>query len=131
MAGNSNIHILVAEDNESHRRVSKLMLTRLGYDSDVVPNAFKAIQAVNINHYDLVLMDLVMPGMDGLQAAREIRKLGKGGLKILAVTAYVVPGIREICLEAGMDDCITKPVRIGELAEVLKKFAYDSQSSAS
>ena len=105
------------------------MLTRLGYESDIVPNATGAIKAVKHSHSDLVLMDLVMPGMNGLQAAREIRKLGKNGLKILAITAYVIPGIRERCLEAGMDDCITKPVRVLELGEVLKKYAQDSQLS--
>jgi len=120
------MRILVVEDNESHRKVSKLMLTRLGYESDIVPNAFEAIQAVKRNHYDLVLMDIVMPGMDGLQAAREMRKLGKNGLKILAITAYVVPDIRKMCLEAGMNDCITKPVSLMELAEVLQKCALEA-----
>ena len=122
----SNKRILLAEDNESHRKVSKLMLTRLGYEFDIVPNALEAIQAIRTNHYDLVLMDIVMPGIDGLQAAREIRELGNNGLKIIGITAYVVPGIRESCLEAGMDDCITKPVRIIELAEVLKKRLQDA-----
>ena len=106
------------------------MLTRLGYESDIVPNATGAIKAVKHSHSDLVLMDLVMPGMDGLQAAKEIRKLGKNGLRVIGITAYVVPGIREMCLDAGMDDCITKPVRIGELAGVLKKYSLDFQPTA-
>lgn len=88
--------ILVVEDNESHRRIFELMLNRLGYKFDIVPNALEAIQAANHNHYDLVLMDIVMPGMDGLQASREIRKINQNGLKIIGITAYVVPGIKEM-----------------------------------
>lgn len=111
----SNMLILLAEDDESHRKVTMLMLARLGYESDAVSNGREAILAVENNQYDLVLMDIVMPEMDGLKATREIRKLGQKGLKIVAITAYVFPGIREMCLEAGMDDCITKPVRIKDL----------------
>lgn len=125
MAGGSIsiIRVLLVEDNESHRKVGELMLTRLSYNFDIVSNSFEAIEAVKKKHYDLVLMDIIMPGMDGMQATREIRMLRKNGLKILAVTAHVIPGIQEMCLEAGMDDCITKPVRIRELAAVLKKYS--------
>ncbi len=118
----SHMRILLADDNESNRKVTMLMLARLGYKYDAVSSGFEAIQAVSNSHYDLVLMDVVMPEIDGLEATREIRKIGQNGLKIIAITAYVVPGIREMCLEAGMDDCITKPIRIGDLAEVLKKY---------
>ncbi len=59
--------------------------------------------------------------MDGLEAAREIRKLGQEGLKIIAITAYVVPDIMEMCLKAGLDDCITKPIRIKDLELALKR----------
>ena len=65
------MRILVAEDNESHRKVTKLMLTRLGYESEVASNSYEAIRAVKRSHYNLVLMDIDMPEMDGLQAARE------------------------------------------------------------
>lgn len=122
MAGNSigMMRILVADDNESNRKVTMLMLARLGYKQDSVSSGREAIRALSCTHYDLVLMDIVMPEMDGLETAREIRKLGQNGLKIIGITAYVVPGIREMCLNAGMDDCITKPMRIKDLETALK-----------
>ena len=126
----SKMRVLVVEDEESHRKLTMLMLAHLGYKSDAVSNGRQAIQAVEHNQYALVLMDIVMPKIDGLEATREIRKLGQNWLKIIGITAYVVLDIREMCLDAGMDDCITKPVRIGDLAEVLKKYALDTQSSA-
>ncbi len=127
MTGDSigHMRILLAEDDESHRKLTMLMLARLGYKSDAVSNGRQAIQAVSHSQYDLVLMDLVMPEMDGLKATREMRKLGQKEIKIIAITAYVVPGIRETCLEAGMDDCITKPVKIGDLAKVLNQYNLD------
>ncbi|MGA9097931.1 MAG: response regulator [Methanotrichaceae archaeon] len=118
----NNMRILLADDNESNRKVAMLMLSRLGYEYDAVSNGREAIKAVSHNHYDIVLMDIVMPEMDGLEAALEMRKLGLNGLKIIGITAYVVPGIREMCLEAGMDDCITKPMRIKDLEIALKKY---------
>ena len=111
----NNMRILLVDDNESNRKVAMLMLDRLGYEYDAVSNGPEAIQAVGHSRYDIVLMDIVMPGMDGLEVAREMRKIGLNGLKIIGITAYVVPDIREICLEAGMDDCITKPMRIKDL----------------
>ncbi len=123
------IRVLAAEDNESHRKVIKLMLNRLGYESDVVPNAQEAIEAVKREHYDLALMDIAMPGIDGLQATEEIRKLGKNNLKIIGVTAYDAHDIKEKCISAGMNDCIIKPIRINELEETLKKYA-DSRNIA-
>ncbi|MFB3764473.1 MAG: response regulator [Methanotrichaceae archaeon] len=118
----SDMRILLVDDNESNRKVAMLMLDRLGYKADAVSSGLEAIQAVCHSHYDLVLMDIVMPVVDGLDATREIRKIGQKGLKIIAITAYVVPGIKEKCLESGMDDCIAKPIRIGDLEAVLKKY---------
>ncbi len=118
------MRVLVNEDNEFHRKITKLMLARLGYESDIVPSGHEAIQAISKSNYNLVLMDIKMPEMDGLEATREIRKLDQNSLRIIGFTAYVAPGIREMCIEAGMDDCISKPVRINELADVLKKYAH-------
>jgi CheY-like chemotaxis protein len=100
------------------------MLARLRYKSDAVSDGYKAIQAVKEGRYDLVLMDIVMPRIDGFETTREIRKLGQKGLKIIAITAYVFPGIREMCLEAGMDDCITKPLRLKDLELALKDIGH-------
>lgn len=121
--GICNKRILIVDDNDSNRKVAMLMLARLGYKYDAVSSGIEAIQAVGLGQYDLVLMDIVMPGMDGMEAAREMRKINQNGLKIIGLTAYVVPGIEEKCLEAGMNDCIAKPVRIMELAEILKKYS--------
>jgi CheY-like chemotaxis protein len=115
-----DLRVLLVEDNASNRKVEKAMLERLGYKADAVSSGYEAIRALGHNHYDLVIMDIVMPSMDGMQTAREIRKLCLKGLKIIAVTAYVVNGIREMCLEAGMDDFITKPVRLKDLERALK-----------
>lgn len=98
-----------------------LMLARLGYKYNAVSSGLEAIEAVNRGHYDLVLMDIVMPYMDGLETTREIRKRSQNGLKIIGITAYVAPGIKDKCLEAGMDDYIAKPVQKGDLADILKR----------
>jgi len=81
------------------------------------------LQALGRQHYDLVLMDIRMPEMDGLQATRIIRqRWPDNGPKIIAITAYALQGDKEKCIEAGMDDYISKPIKVNELAEVLKKY---------
>ena len=99
------------------------MLKRMGYKADVVANGIEALQALERQPYDLVLMDLRMPEMDGLQATRIIRqRWPDNGPKIVAVTAYALQGDKEKCIEAGMDDYISKPIKMNELAEVLRKY---------
>ncbi len=120
--------ILLAEDDATNQRVAMLMLKRLGYAASAVSNGREAIQAVKRQKYDIVLMNIVMPEIDGLEAAREIRRLGYTGLKIIAITAYVFPGAREMCIAAGMDDYIPKPVKIGDLAIALKKYHFSTSS---
>jgi CheY-like chemotaxis protein len=117
------MRILVAEDNPSNQRVLVEMLKRLGYRADAVADGREVIQALERQDYDLVLMDIKMPEMDGITATQVIRKLQpENGPKIIAITAFTLEGDREKCLEAGMDDYIAKPVQIGELVEALKKF---------
>lgn len=118
------MRILVAEDNPSNRKVLAEMLKRLGYRPDAVADGQEVIQALERQDYDLVLMDIKMPEMDGITATQVIRKLRPdNGPKIVAITAFALEGDREKCLEAGMDDYIAKPVQIGELIEVLKKIS--------
>lgn len=100
------------------------MRKRLGYKVNAVSNEREAIKAIKCRKYDLVLMNIAMLEVDGLEAAREIRRLGYGGIKIIAVTAYVFPGAKEMCIAAGMNDYIPKPVRINDLAIVLKKISF-------
>ena len=118
------VRILVAEDNPVNQKVVTRMLKTGGYDSDLAKDGYEVLSLLAKQHYDLILMDCQMPGMDGFQASRLIRKhegeawLAK--IPILAVTANAVKGDREKCLKAGMNEYITKPIRQDEL---LKKVA--------
>ena len=125
----SSLQILLAEDNASSQKVAKQMLKRLGYRVDIVANGIEALQALGRQHYDLVLMDIRMPEMDGLQATRIIRQRWPDkGPKIIAITAYALQGDKEKCIEAGMDDYISKPIKVNELAKVLKKYLITEKS---
>ncbi len=121
--------ILLAEDNELNRKVTLLMLERLGYKVDVASNGIEVLEALGHHLYDLVLMNIGMPKMDGIETAREIRRRGKNSLKIIAITAYVLPGIRGKCLEAGMDDYIGKPVKMNDLAKLLSNYSLSPVGS--
>jgi CheY-like chemotaxis protein len=114
--------ILLAEDNELNRKVILAMLKHLGYRADTVLNGIDVLLALKHKRYDLILMNVGLPVMDGLEATRQIRKLFRNGPKIIAVTAYALPGMKQKCLEAGMDDFITKPVKIDELGAILKSY---------
>jgi PAS domain S-box-containing protein len=119
----SPMKILLAEDNVSNQRVTLQMLKKLGYRADAVANGAEALQALERQHYDLVLMDVKMPVLGGIEAAKMIReRWPDNGPKIVAITAYALHGDREKCLDAGMDDYIAKPVKIDELAATLKKY---------
>lgn len=115
--------MLVAEDNAVNQLVATAMLTRLGYQVDVVANGREAVQAVERTSYVAVLMDCRMPEMSGYEASMEIRRRERPGrhLPIVALTASAVNGDEERCLAAGMDDYVTKPVTVGRLAVVLGK----------
>ena len=118
--GQKPLSILVAEDNPSNQRVLVEMLKRMGYRPDAVADGKEVLQALKIRSYDLILMDIRMPKMDGMTASKEIRKLWPyNGPKIVAVTAFAMEGDREKCLEAGMDDYIAKPVKLDDLAKLL------------
>jgi PAS domain S-box-containing protein len=118
---NSPLRILLAEDNISSQKVAQQMLKKLGYRADTVANGIEALQALERQHYDVVLMDVRMPEMDGLEATRIIRQRWPDGPKIIAITAYALEGDREKFIEAGMDDYIAKPVEINDLRSVLER----------
>ena len=121
-AQDSSLCILLAEDNASSQKVILQMLKRLGHRADVVANGIEACQALERQNYDIVLMDVRMPEMDGLQATRTIRQRWPvNGPKVIAITAHALQGDREKCLSAGMDDYITKPVKMIELSDVLNR----------
>jgi signal transduction histidine kinase/CheY-like chemotaxis protein len=115
------LKILVAEDNLVNQKVALLMLQRLGYGADVVNNGLEALAALQHQEYDLVLMDVQMPKMDGLEATRSIRQNGlpERYPRIVAMTANAMRGDREECLQAGMDDYISKPIQMQDLLRIL------------
>jgi PAS domain S-box-containing protein len=125
------VRILLAEDNPTNQQVALGILEKLGFGADTVANGREAVQALEMVPYDIVLMDVQMPEMDGFEATRAIRS-GKTGvlnpkIPIIAMTAHAMKGDRERCLEAGMDDYISKPIAPQALAEALEKWVETPQ----
>jgi PAS domain S-box-containing protein len=114
------LRILVAEDNTVNQVVAKKMLSKLGYNADTASNGLEVLRALENKTYDVILMDVQMPEMDGLQATREIRQRFSNSPMIIAMTASALVGDREMCISAGMDGYISKPVRIIELNDALQ-----------
>jgi PAS domain S-box-containing protein len=124
LAEKNPLRILVAEDNPSNLKVLIQMLKKMGYRADVAVNGREVLHALERQPYDLVLMDVMMPDMDGLEATREIRERWHDkGPKIVAITAYAQEGDRENCIKAGMDDYIAKPINMDDLAKILHEIA--------
>lgn len=122
----SSLRILLAEDNAVNQRLALLMLQKMGHSVEVVADGAAAAEAVRPGAFDLVLMDVQMPGMDGLAATRAIRarETREGGhIPIVAMTAHAMKGDEERCLAAGMDGYLPKPIRRGELAECIAAMA--------
>ena len=118
---NKTSRILLAEDDEIIRKVMLQMLKKLGYRVDMAANGLEVLSALEHYSYGIVLMDIQMPEMDGLEATRIIRLSRPDGLRIIAVTACAPEEIREKCLEAGMDDYVSKPIKMKELADLLSR----------
>ncbi len=116
--------LLLAEDNPVNQKVAQLTLQRLGYDVDVVSDGEQALAALASGSYDAVLMDCQMPVMDGFAATQELRLREAAGrhTPVIALTASAMASDRERCLEAGMDDYVSKPIRSEDLAVVLKRW---------
>ncbi len=119
----TNLRILLAEDNPINQMVALRLLDSLGYRADVVENGLEAVEAVQRRAYDIVLMDIMMPVMDGLEATRRIRQAKLASPpRIIAVTANALASDRQRCLEAGMDEHLAKPLRAEVLAQALRRF---------
>jgi len=123
-AGTLRDTVLLAEDNPVTQLMMRRFLEQLGYEADVIGNGAAAVRRALERSYVLVLMDWQMPGMDGLDAAREIRSREdpERRVPIVALTAHALDEHREQCLAAGMDDFLSKPVEFEELARVLEKW---------
>ena len=115
------LRILLAEDNPVNQKLAIRLLERMGYRADIAGDGLEAIAAIERSVYDVVLMDVQMPELDGLEATRRIRRRwpGAAGPRIVAMTANAMEGDREMCLEAGMDDYLSKPIRPEALSEAL------------
>ena len=116
------LKILIAEDNVVNQKLAMRMLNKLGYQPDLAKNGKEAIEMVTHEHYDIILMDVQMPEMDGLEATRMIRTCLDIQPVIIAVTANVMMGDRDACMQAGMDDYISKPIELNELLSQLEKW---------
>jgi CheY-like chemotaxis protein/HPt (histidine-containing phosphotransfer) domain-containing protein len=118
--------ILLAEDNITNQQVALGILKKLGLTADAVANGREAIEALRMLPYDLVLMDVQMPELDGLEATRQIRnplsQVNNPRIPVIAMTAHAMQGDKNKCLEAGMNDYVTKPVNPQTLAGVLEKW---------
>jgi CheY-like chemotaxis protein/HPt (histidine-containing phosphotransfer) domain-containing protein len=125
MAARHPLRILVAEDNVVNQKLTLRLLEQMGYRADVAANGLEAIAAIERQPYDLVLMDVQMPEMDGFEASREIRRRWPGDERprVVAMTANALQGDRELCLAAGMDDYVSKPIRVEELVAAVQRSA--------
>jgi PAS domain S-box-containing protein len=116
------LRVLLAEDNVVNQKLALRLLQQMGYRADLASNGVETIDSLERQTYDVVLMDVQMPEMDGLEATRQIRKLTTiTQPHIIAMTANAMEGDREMCIAAGMDDYISKPIRVNELVEALMK----------
>jgi len=121
-----SIHILLAEDNPVNQKLAKIMLTKAGYQVEVANNGKEVVEKYTASpeDFDLIFMDVQMPKMDGLEATKEIRQRGFDSIPIVSMTAHAMKGDREMCLEAGMNDYITKPIKREIVFEVLEKWVF-------
>ena len=125
------LRILLAEDNPVNQQVATAMLLKRGHHVDVVANGREAVDAVGAERYDLVLMDIQMPEMDGFEATAQIRALPQGGtLPIIALTAHALSGERERCLARGMTGYLAKPFKAHELFAVVEGRGADGEPAA-
>src|SRR6185436_7559912 len=121
MATRHPLRILLAEDNVVNQKLALRILQQMGYRADLASNGLEAVESVERQVYDVVLMDVQMPEMDGLDATRAIcaRRAAHERPRIIAMTANAMQGDRDMCVQAGMDDYLTKPIRVERLIEAL------------
>ncbi|WP_103670704.1 response regulator [Pseudanabaena sp. BC1403] len=122
----SSFRILLAEDNPVNQKVAKRVLNHLGYQADIVNNGAEAVKAIANTGYDLILMDIQMPEMDGLETTKYIRNLESQTqlppIAIIAMTANATDDDQNLCRDAGMNDYISKPIQIDKLRNLLQHY---------
>ncbi len=126
-----NVSILIAEDDPTIRRLMATLLSRRGFPCSLVDNGRSAVDAWEENEFDLIFMDIQLPILDGLKATKMIREreIARGGhTVIIAITAYAMATDRKKCLEAGMDEYLSKPIRFDDIFSLISK--YSSGTSA-
>jgi len=128
----TRMKVLLVEDNVVNQKVALGILKKAGIQADTAENGIQALEALEKNSYQLVLMDLQMPEMDGFEATRKIRNNGRSycDIVIIAMTANALPGDREACIQAGMNDYIAKPVTPADLMQMLDRWLPKDKSSA-
>jgi len=122
------LKILLAEDNLVNQKVATRFLSRLGYRVDVVANGLEALEAIYRQNYDVILMDIHMPEMDGITATKKIIADFPQAPWIIALTANAAQGDRDICLQSGMQDYLSKPLKVQDLTRSLER-AYQNRSA--
>lgn len=122
-----SVRILMAEDNPINQKVGKLILQKAGFSVEVVADGSQAVAAHEKNPYHIILMDCQMPTMDGFEASRKIRQMNQEQPAIIAVTANALVGEREKCLQAGMNDYLSKPFQAEQLISIVQKWALLSK----
>ena len=126
----SKVRILLAEDTVTNQRVISAMLAKYGFRIEVAGNGLEALEAVKSRPFDLVLMDVRMPEMDGIEATRRIRAMDIKQPMIAAMTADVIQETVDLCFEAGMDEFLTKPIRVQEILDVISSLPEPSEESS-
>lgn len=119
-----SVRILIAEDNPVNQKLIKAILSSRGYQVEVANDGKEAVEKVSSSpDYNLIFMDLQMPKLDGLKATQILRKKGFDTIPIVAMTAHAMNGDMELCLEAGMDGYIAKPIKKEKVFEIIEKWA--------
>lgn len=120
-----NLNILLVEDNILNQRITTFSLKKFNHTVDIANNGLEAVNKYRDNNYDVILMDIMMPVMDGLEATSQIRKyeieVGKAHTPVIAITANTLDNDRDKCIETGMDEYMAKPFDMNRLNEIFKE----------
>jgi two-component system sensor histidine kinase/response regulator len=126
-----SVHILLAEDNPVNQKLAIMMLGKAGYKVEVASNGKAAVAKFteSPDNYDLIFMDVQMPEMDGKAATQTLRRLGFNDVPIIAMTAHAMKGDREMCLESGMNDYVTKPIKRETVFEMINRYVFQKEKA--